>query len=64
MQVSASYKGSVYRVVYASKLPSGLYVLHAFRKKAKQGMATPRTEVDLIQRRYRMAREHHRREVE
>ena len=28
-----------------------IYVLHAFQKKSKKGVATPRPEVDLIERR-------------
>jgi phage-related protein len=28
-----------------------IYVLHAFQKKSKKGIATPKTEIDLIERR-------------
>ena len=28
-----------------------VYVLHAFQKKSKKGVATPKTEVDLIEKR-------------
>ena len=60
MQVSDSHQGNAYRMVYTVKLAGALYVLHAFHKKAKHGAATPRTEVELIRRRYRLALEHHR----
>ena len=60
MQVSDSFQCNAYRVVYTSKLPGAIYVLHAFQKKAKHGKATPREDVELIRRRYRLAGEHHR----
>jgi phage-related protein len=31
------------------------YVLHAFQKKSKHGIKTPRQDVDIIERRYRQA---------
>ena len=34
-----------------------VYVLHAFQKKSKRGIATPKSELDLIDRRLRRARE-------
>lgn len=36
-------------------LGAGAYVLHAFQKKAKHGVATPQTEIDLIKRRLKQA---------
>jgi phage-related protein len=32
-----------------------LYVLHAFQKKSKKGIATPKKDVDLITRRHKEA---------
>jgi len=57
-QVSYSYLGNAYRVVYTSRLRGAVCVLHAFRKKAKRGTATPSADVDLIKRRYRLAKGH------
>jgi phage-related protein len=34
-----------------------IYVLHAFQKKAKRGIATPKTDIDLIKRRLQAAKE-------
>ena len=58
--VSDSHRGNAYRIVYTSKLRSSIYVLHAFQKKAKRGTTTPRTDVKLIEKRWRLAREHNR----
>ena len=35
-----------------------IYVLHAFQKKSKKGIATPKQEIELIKRRLKAAREH------
>jgi phage-related protein len=37
------------------KLKSAVYVLHAFMKKSKSGIATPKPDIDLIRARLRDA---------
>ena len=39
-----------YRVIYVAKFAEGIYVLHAFQKKARK---TPRAEIELARKRYR-----------
>ena len=39
--------GQFYTVRYAD----AVYVLHAFRKKTKKGIATPKAEFDLVEKR-------------
>ncbi len=34
-----------------------IYVLHAYQKKSKKGIATPKQDVDLIMQRYKEAKE-------
>jgi phage-related protein len=46
-----------YRAVYAVKFESAIYVLHAFQKKSKTGIKTPREEIELVRRRLKVARE-------
>jgi phage-related protein len=36
-----------------------IYVLHAFQKKSKQGIATPKQDIELIEARLKRAREHY-----
>lgn len=55
-QVRADDRGGTYRVVYVAQFRGAVYVLHAFQKKAKSGIATPRRELDLIHQRLRLAR--------
>ena len=54
-EIVSHFDGDTYRTVYAVQIGHSLYVLHAFQKKAKTGIKTPKNEVELIQRRYRMA---------
>jgi phage-related protein len=40
--------GDTYRVLYTVKFHDAMYVLHCFKKKSTQGIATPKSEIDLI----------------
>ena len=51
VEVKESYDGNAYRAVYTVRYAEAIYVLHAFQKKSKKGIATPKTEIDLIERR-------------
>ncbi len=50
-EVALKYRADAYRTVYALQLGDRLWVLHAFQKKAKQGIKTPKKELDLIRER-------------
>lgn len=56
-QVRADDSSGTYRAVYVAEFQKAVYVLHAFQKKAKSGIATPRRELDLIRQRLQLARE-------
>ena len=60
LEIVRNYNRSTYRAVYAVKFPGVVYVLHVFQKKAKHGIATPRSDVALVRSRYKLAREHYR----
>lgn len=60
LEVVANHDGDTYRAVYTVKFRGAVYVLHCFQKKAKRGAATPKPDLDLIERRLRAAAEHHR----
>jgi phage-related protein len=55
-QVRADDPSGTYRAVYVAQFRLAVYVLHAFQKKAKSGIATPKREVDLIRQRLQLAR--------
>jgi phage-related protein len=54
-ELGEDYDGDTYRAVYTVKLDGVVYVLHAFKKKSKSGIATPRHDIDLIRARYQDA---------
>jgi phage-related protein len=56
-EIALRYSKEAYRVVLAVKLGEKIYVLHAFQKKSKEGIATPKSDVDLIKKRYADAQE-------
>ncbi|MBF0437848.1 MAG: type II toxin-antitoxin system RelE/ParE family toxin [Magnetococcales bacterium] len=41
------------------KLEGVVYVLHAFQKKSKRGIATPKPEIDLVKSRLQLAQQIH-----
>ena len=47
-EVAFRYRTDAYRTVYAVQLEDGVWVLHAFQKKAKQGIKTPKQDIGLI----------------
>ena len=44
-----------YRAVYTVRFKEMIVVLHVFKKKSKQGIATPKQEIDLIKARLKLA---------
>ena len=59
LEVVDSYERNTYRMVYTVKLRGAVYALHAFQKKSKKGIATPKSDVDLINARLKRAKEFH-----
>lgn len=57
MEIVSRSDKNTYRAVYAVKLGDVIYVLHAFQKKSKSGIATPKEEIDLIKERHKQALE-------
>jgi phage-related protein len=56
-EIVSDYNKNTYRAVYAVKIGDSIYVLHVFQKKSKQGIKTPKEDLDLIKRRLILARE-------
>ena len=56
------HRGDTYRAVYAVRIADSVNVLHAFQKKSKSGIKTPRQDVELIERRLKAALARHRNE--
>lgn len=60
LEIVAPHEGETYRAVYTVRFQDAIYVLHAFQKKSKKGIATPHHEIALIRRRLAEAERHHK----
>jgi phage-related protein len=60
LEVIDDFDGDTYRAVYTVKLKGVVYVLHAFQKKSKKGISTPKEEIDLVKKRFKAAEEHYK----
>ena len=48
-------EGGTYRAVYTVRFAQAVYVLHCFQKKSKQGIATPKEDMEIIRARLKVA---------
>lgn len=55
LEVVENHDGDTYRAVYTVRFASAVYVLHAFQKKSKAGIKTPKKDMDLIEARLKAA---------
>jgi phage-related protein len=55
LEIVEDFDGSTYRAVYTVRFVEAVYVLRVFQKKSKKGIATPKTEIELIKSRLRVA---------
>ena len=60
LEVVEDHEGDTYRAVYTVKFATAIYVLHAFQKKSKSGITTPKHEIELIAARLKEAEILHR----
>jgi phage-related protein len=57
LEVVDDHDGETYRAVYTVRFVGIVYVLHAFQKKSRRGIATPKSDMMLISKRLQRARE-------
>ncbi len=60
LEIVENFDGDTFRTIYTVKLAGIVYVLHAFQKKSKKGIATPPKDIELIQKRLKLAIETHK----
>lgn len=51
LEIVTDHRGDTWRSVYTVRFEGAVYVLHAFQKKSKKGIATPKKELELIRQR-------------
>ena len=56
-ELAIKERGEAFRVIYALQLDDDIWVVHAFQKKSKSGIATPKQEIDLVRERIKRLKE-------
>ncbi|ETX05222.1 MAG: hypothetical protein ETSY2_24215 [Candidatus Entotheonella gemina] len=59
LEVVANHDGDTFRAVYTVRFQDAVYALHAFQKKSKRGIATPKREIERIRQRLQQAQVHY-----
>jgi phage-related protein len=55
LEVVQDFDGDTFRAVYTVKFRGIVFVLHAFQKKSKKGIQTPKAEIEQIRARLKSA---------
>jgi len=63
IEVVQDHDGDAYRVVHTVRFRDAVYVLHAFQKRSKRGVATPRRDIEIVKSRLELARQLHAQRV-
>lgn len=58
LEIVEDDQGGTYRAVYTVKFKEAVFVLHVFQKKSKSGIATPKTDLDIIRDRLKLAEQY------
>jgi phage-related protein len=56
-EIIVDFNRDTYRAVYTVRYADRVYMLHVFKKKSKSGIATPKSDLDLIEHRLKQAAE-------
>ena len=51
MEIALRHRTDAWRVIYVTEIAERLWVIHAFGKKSKTGIKTPKAEIDLVKAR-------------
>ena len=57
MELALKHRGDAFRVVYALQIDDDIWVIHAFQKKSKSGVKTPKQDIELVRERLQRLRE-------
>jgi len=58
LEVVENDAAGTYRAVYTVRFPEAVFVLHCFQKKSTSGIATPKTHMNIIRDRLKLAAAH------
>jgi phage-related protein len=51
LEIVSLDKSGTYRAVYTVKFEDAVYMLHAFQKKSKKGIESPKEDIEVVRRR-------------
>lgn len=54
-ELREQFESNAYRVIYVVALRKAIYVLHAFVKKSKSGIAMPKPDTEVVEARLKRA---------
>ncbi len=54
-EIVSRFETNAFRTIYVVQIGEQVYVLHAFQKKSKTGIKTPKKDINLIKSRYLQA---------
>jgi phage-related protein len=60
LELIEDHDGNTYRAVYTVRFAEAVYVLHAFQKKSKSGVATPKHVMNVVASRFKDAEALHK----
>lgn len=55
LEIVDDFDGDTYRAVYTVKFEGAVFALHAFQKKSKKGIETPKADLEKVQTRLKAA---------
>jgi phage-related protein len=61
VEMVEDFDGDTYRAVYTIRFEDAVYILHCFQKKSKKGIATPKSDLDLIKLRLQFVEQERKR---
>ena len=56
-EIALKFRSDAFRAVYALQIDTDIWVIHAFQKKSKTGIKTPKLEIDLVRQRLKRLKE-------
>jgi phage-related protein len=56
-EIVLQHRRDAFRIVYAVKIGRDIWVVHAFQKKSKTGIKTPKQEIEIVRERLKRLKE-------
>lgn len=56
-EIAIRYRKDAFRAIYCTEIDGDIWVIHAFQKKSKTGIKTPKPDMDVIRSRLKRLKE-------